>query len=330
MPKAVQYKPNSVIYFAGDVDDRVYLLQKGRVALTSTDIETGRQVTEYIKEGEFFGVKSALGHFPREESVMVISDAIVLAFSTPEFETFVQSNTRIIMKMLKVFSNQLRQIHRQTESLLHCEEQTNPDDGMNSVASCFFASQQYRAAADVANRYLKLFPAGKHAQDMRNIATNTLTSPRNFGDPPAGHAGIAGSRLAEPRKTGGPVGNDPNLAFTLAEGLAEQEKWDEAYKQYHSVIEIGDSPALGKAYVGAGRCLYEQQEYVRCAQLLATYINHNPKSLQMGDVLMYMGLAYREMGQIDKARAFFSKALTMAGPLLVPKLRELYEACGGA
>jgi CRP-like cAMP-binding protein len=326
MPKAVQFKPNSVVYFAGDVDDRVFLLQKGRIALTSTDIETGKQVTEYIKEGEFFGVKSALGHLPREESVMVISESNVLSFSTAEFEAFAQSNTRIIMKMLKVFSNQLRHIHRQIESLLHSEEQTNPDDGMFSVANCFFQSQQYKAASEVAIRYLKLFPTGKHVQEMKQIAQNTLVSTRAFGEhqTPA-RQGFQGSG----RQEGGPVGNDPNLALTLAEGLAGQGKWDEAYKQYHSIIEIGDSPALAKAYVGAGRSLYEQDECVRCVQLLTTFISHDPKSPQMGEVLMYMGLCYQRMDQNDKAKAFFGKALSMAAPQLAPKLRELYESCGG-
>jgi CRP-like cAMP-binding protein len=328
MPKAVQFKPNSVIYFAGDVDDRVFLLQKGRIALTSTDIETGKQVTEYIKEGEFFGVKSALGHFPREESVMVISESNVLSFSTAEFEAFAQSNTRIIMKMLKVFSNQLRHIHRQIESLLHSEEQTNPDDGMFSVANCFFQSQQYKAASEVAVRYLKLYPAGKHAQEMKQIAQNTLVSTRAFGErQTAARHGL--SCIGSGRQEGGPVGNDPNLALTLAEGLAGQGKWDEAYKQYHSIIEIGDSPVLGKAYVGAGKSLYEQDEYVRCVQLLTSFISHDPKSPQMAEVLMFMGLCYQKMDQTDKAKAFFGKALSMAGPQLAPTLRELYESCGG-
>jgi len=326
MPKAVQFKPNSVIYFAGDVDERVFLLQKGRIALTSTDIETGKQVTEYIREGEFFGVKSALGHFPREESVMVISDALVLAFSTPEFENFAQSNTRIIMKMLKVFSNQLRHIHRQIESMLHSEEQTNPDDGLYSVAKCFFSSQQYKPAAEVAIRYLRLYPSGKHVTEMKQIAQNNLAMEQAKGDKSAQRTNPFGNDL---RKTDGPVGNDPNLALTLADGLAGQKKWDEAYKQYHTIIEAGDSPVLGKAYVGAGTCLFEQDEYVRCVQLLTVFVGKDPKSPQMGEILMYMGLSYQKMDQIDKAKAFFAKALSMASPQFVPKLKELYAMCGG-
>ena len=325
MPKAVQYKTNSIVYFAGDVDDKVFLLQKGRMALTSTDIETGKQITEYIREGEFFGVKSALGHFPREESAMVIADSIVLAFSTAEFEAFAQTNTRIIMKMLKVFSNQLRHIHRQIESRLDSKEETNPDDGLFSVAKCFYNSQQYRAAGEVAVRYLQLYPSGKHVQEVKDIA-KAPKPPR----PPDDHLEIT---RAEDRQRTAPDGRTgrqrPNLALTLAEGLAGQGKWEEAYKQYHSVIELGETPVVGKAYVGAGQCLYEQEEHVRCVQLLSGYISQYPKSGQMADVLMYMGLCYQKMDQPDKAKAFFNKALTMAGPLLAPKVRELLESCGG-
>ena len=55
MPKAIQYNPNSVIYFEGDIEDKVYILQKGSIVMTFTDIETGSRVNEYIKQGEFFG-----------------------------------------------------------------------------------------------------------------------------------------------------------------------------------------------------------------------------------------------------------------------------------
>ena len=63
MPKAMQYTKGSIIYFSGDRDERIFILQQGLIVLTSTDIETGVPQTEHIKRGEFFGVKSALGAF---------------------------------------------------------------------------------------------------------------------------------------------------------------------------------------------------------------------------------------------------------------------------
>ena len=61
MPRAVQYSKGSIIYFAGDKDERIYILQTGCVILTSIDVETGNPVTERVKNGEFFGDKSSVG-----------------------------------------------------------------------------------------------------------------------------------------------------------------------------------------------------------------------------------------------------------------------------
>ena len=112
MPKAMQYTKGSVIYFEGDHDDRVFIMQAGAVVLQSTDIETGAPVIEQVKSGEFFGVKSAFGHFGREETATALVPTIADALSVQELEVLFSNNKQLIMKMLRVFSNQLRQIHR--------------------------------------------------------------------------------------------------------------------------------------------------------------------------------------------------------------------------
>ena len=86
MPKVMQYSKGSVVYFEGDKDERIFILQKGTIILSSIDVETGKEVAEPVREGEFFGVKSALGHFVREETVRVLTDSIAVAMTVPEFE----------------------------------------------------------------------------------------------------------------------------------------------------------------------------------------------------------------------------------------------------
>lgn len=76
-PKAVQYKANSIIYFKGDTSERVYILKSGKVSLKSNDIETGQEMQEMIQMGEFFGVKSALGKYPREETAIVLTLSLI-------------------------------------------------------------------------------------------------------------------------------------------------------------------------------------------------------------------------------------------------------------
>ncbi|MCR5613496.1 Crp/Fnr family transcriptional regulator [Treponema sp.] len=159
MPKAVQYAKGSIIYFSGDKDDRIYILQKGLVILTSTDIETGLSVTEQVKNGEFFGVKSALGHFPREETATVLEDTIAVTMSVFEFENIFSTNKDVIMKMLRVFSGQLRQLHKKTESILKSKVSADLSDGMHAVAKSFYNDEQYRACCDVCLKYLQSYPS---------------------------------------------------------------------------------------------------------------------------------------------------------------------------
>ena len=341
MPKAVQYSANSVIYFSGDFDARVFLLHSGHIALNSLDIETGAQITEYIKTGEFFGVKSALGNYPREESAMVLTDSLVYTFSVAEFEDFAQKNARIIIQMLKVFSRQLRNVHRQLESLMDSKQQTNNEDGLFTVATAFYKSQHYQAAAQVAARYRALYPAGKYLTAIAPMITNSAQmAGRSFGEArqPNPPGALPGGAVGTPAASVTPQAPRPeplsdasvDLSFQLAEDMAKQEKWADAYKQYHTIIELKQGSKVEAAYLGAARCLYKQSEYVRCIQLGTSFITQFPKSLKLAEILMFLGLCYQGMDRPDKALPFYDKALTMAGPLLVPKIKELQAACEGA
>lgn len=154
----MQYNKGSIIYFAGDRDDRVFILQKGCVIISTTDIETNLPVTEQIKNGEFFGVKSALGHFPREETATVLIDSVCLSLTVQEFETIFSSNKTLILKMLRVFSNQLRKVHTQIEEILNKGQNINRQSGLLGVAQAFFHDEKWRSCADVCLRYLKYYP----------------------------------------------------------------------------------------------------------------------------------------------------------------------------
>ncbi|MGN0732366.1 MAG: Crp/Fnr family transcriptional regulator [Treponema sp.] len=169
MPKVVQYTKGSIIYFAGDIDDRIYILQKGLVILTSNDIETGSPVTEQVKNGEFFGVKSSMGHFPREETATALQDSVVVTMTLREFEVIFSSNKDVILKMLRVFSGQLRQIHKKTESMLKNKLETNQADGMFSVAKSFYTDEQYRACCDVCIKYLTNYPTAPDKEAVAKI-----------------------------------------------------------------------------------------------------------------------------------------------------------------
>ena len=172
MPKPMTFTRGSIVYFEGDKDDRVYILQKGLITLTSVDVETNTPVTENIKAGEFFGVKSALGHFPREETATALYESVCITMSVTEFENVFSANKALIMKMLRVFSFQLRHIHHQIEGILRKgAEPVNLPEGMYSVIKAFESENRWQSCADVCKTYLLSFPNGGNKAEVAKLLT---------------------------------------------------------------------------------------------------------------------------------------------------------------
>ncbi len=171
MPKILNFSKGSIVYFEDDKDAKIYILQRGTIILTTIDPETKVTVTNQVKPGEFFGVKSALGRFPREETATVLQDSSVIALTVPEFETNFSSNKQIIMKMLRVFSAQLRQIHKRTEQILESTPES-PQNGMYSVAKTFFDDEQFVSCYDVCLKFLKRFSTSSYAASVKQMFEN--------------------------------------------------------------------------------------------------------------------------------------------------------------
>jgi CRP-like cAMP-binding protein len=165
MSKMLSYRGGSVIYFQGDAADKICIVRKGSVRVTYQNIETGDDEHETLAPGEFFGVKSALGRYNREENAVALQDSVIVALSAGEFEQFAMANTRIVMKMLKVFSNQLRRIHRQVTSLMVKEEQPGPEAGLFRIGRYYLKSKRYAHARYVFGSYLTYYPEGKEADE---------------------------------------------------------------------------------------------------------------------------------------------------------------------
>lgn len=168
MPKLVNFSKGSIVYFEEDKDDKIYILQSGTIILTSIDPETKVTVTNQVKPGEFFGVKSALGRFPREETATVLLDSQVIALTVPEFEKNFSGNKQIIMKMLRVFSAQLRQIHKRIEQILDSNPESS-QTGMLSVAKSFYEDEEFVSCYDVCLKYLKRFPQSPHIEQVKKL-----------------------------------------------------------------------------------------------------------------------------------------------------------------
>ena len=348
-PKAVQYRASSIIYFKGDQSDRIFLLNSGKVSLSYVDIETGQEVRDLIKMGEFFGVKSALGRYLREETAIVLQDSAVMVFSVPEFEQLAAKNTRIITKMLAVFSNQLRRIHRQVQNLMVSDQQVNPESGLYHIGEYYLKNKRYGQALYAFKRYLVYYPTGVYASDVTSKIVQAEEYVSRYGSgagpapaaaapsparvaspgmaparPSAPAASAATATAAAPAAGGG--ASDSAQAFYNAVSLVSQEKYLEAFKAFKKILDGGPDPEYSaKAEFEMAKCLFYLKQYDNCIRGFTAIAQKFPKHPELKDALFFVGRSYEEKGEKVKAAALFKKIIGM-GPEDDPVVRKVKKA----
>jgi TolA-binding protein len=338
-PKAVQYRANSIIYFKGDQSDRIFLLNSGKVSLSSVDIETGQEVRDMIKMGEFFGVKSALGRYMREETAIVTQDSAVMVFSVPEFEQVASKNLRIITKMLTVFSNQLRRIHRQVQNLMVSDEQVNPETGLYKIGEYYLMNKRFGQALYAFKRYLVYYPTGAYANDVTSkiVQSEEFLSRYGSGVPsgpaaaPApqspGPAAAAVSRAAA-APAAAASGESSELAqqYYNAVSLVSQEKYMEAFKAFKKILDGGPDPEYtAKAEFEMAKCLFYLKQYDSCIKSFTAIAQKFPKHPELKDALLFVGRSYEEKGDKPRAAGLYKKIISM-GPEDDPVIRKVKKA----
>ena len=309
MAKPLQYKAGSLIYFKGDPADKVFILQSGKVDLKHQDIETGEDVHDLVQPGEFFGVKSALGRYPREENAMAAIDVTIMAFTVPEFEALATANIRIILKMLKVYSNQLRKIHKQVSSLMEKEDQQNPEAGLFGVGEFYMRNKSYSQAKYVFGRYLTYYPSGRYAeQAAANLQQAEMALAKS--------GGVASPRVAQVANEAEPAQSmsDTSKLYYDAVSLISQQKYQQAYLAFKKIVDANeDAEYAAKSNFEIGRCLFLLNKFDDCIKYYTMMITKYPKHPDLSDTLFYMGQSYEKSNRKEQALVFYKKILSMPG-----------------
>ncbi|MDR3173932.1 MAG: cyclic nucleotide-binding domain-containing protein [Treponema sp.] len=296
MPKTFQFRSGAVIYFKGDPADRVFVLQSGMVSLTYQDMESGEDIHDTVQQGEFFGVKSAMGRYAREENAVALKDSTVLAFSVPEFESFAMVNARIIMKMLTVFSTQLRRVHRQLSILLKTEEQ-NPEAGLFSMGEYYLKQKRFDYAKYVFSRYITYYPSG------RNIAMAEANLK-------LAEQSMAAGQDTETAESSG----QSSSSYQRALGLASQGKYQQAYSIFKQIADSDpQSEWAVKSALEIGRCLYTLKKFEECIQYFTGMLSRYPQHPNIREAVFFVGQSNEQLGRKAQAQAFYKKILTMTG-----------------
>jgi TolA-binding protein len=291
MPKSHQYFTGSLAYARGDEANRIFVLRSGKISLVSIDIERGEEIREPVTAGEFFGVKSALGHFPREENAVAVADSTAMVFSVPEFEAFAVSNPSIILKMLKIFSNQLRRVHAQIARIT-TSETVKPAEGLFAIGDKYLKLKRYAHAKYIFSRYLIHYPSGAHAaQAAKNLK--------------AAESAIANTPV-KPQLKG------PAVDYRNAISLISSQEYDEAIEAFTKIINTCEEKEwISKSEYAVGNCLFLQEKFEDCIKYFSDLLSKNPGHSEAKEAMFYIGQAYERIGNKAQAASWYNKILAL-------------------
>lgn len=328
------YKAGSIIYFVGDTGDNIYVLKSGAVSLIYHSIETGDEVRETIKNGEFFGVKSSLAKRPREETALVIQASQVFVMTPQEFELLVTKNIKVITQFLRVFSNQLRRYGKMVHNFLNHAAVGDSQTELFQIGEYYLKNHKYKQALYVYEAYLRYYAEGGYASQAReriNAIKNAMS-----GKGPATYAAMTEEPGPSPEESPAEMAEESEENIDIATkyydaiSLFSQEKYADAlslFKALHQAegVDVNAGEYIPKIEFEMGRCLIALNRHQEAVGVLTNLIKRFPKDENLKDALFNIGIAYKQQGDKAKAVSFFQKVLKMLpeGPVDKRAKREL-------
>jgi TolA-binding protein len=234
------------------------------------------------------------------------------------------------MKMLKVFSNQLRRVHKQVDNLLQTNEAQSPEAGLFKAGEYYLKARQYSQAKYIFSRYLTYYPAGRLAELASRYLESAEGGSVKYGDGkgPAPLM-VESSRQGQSTRDAGPVDSgepsssparsapgeglsDAAKSYYDAVSLFSSEKYKEALTGFKRIVEANsDTEYVTKALYEMGRCLFMLQQFDLTIKHFTQMVQTYPKHPDLIDTLFYLGQSYEKKGDADRAKGFFKKILSM-------------------
>ena len=112
------YNPNDFIFHEGDMGNEMFIIQSGKVKI-SKQLKDGEEKTLVILgPGDFFGEMAVIDKDVRSANAVALEPSRLIALDEEVFEMHMQSNPKIVKKILKNLTARLRDGNQQIANLM--------------------------------------------------------------------------------------------------------------------------------------------------------------------------------------------------------------------
>ncbi|NIZ40568.1 cyclic nucleotide-binding domain-containing protein [Entomospira entomophila] len=312
MPKLLNFKTKSVIYFQGDRTAQFYVLRRGSVNL-SNDYS---KETESIEVGNFFGTQATLIGKPQGDTAMATLPSEIVAFDYQEFMTLIQSNPTLLSNMIQSFTTQLSGIHQKSQDLMNKakDEAMSFEISLFKNASFFLKNRAYLQAKQSYEAYIQRFPKGEFVQvatEKLAYTTSKLGSPEDLSEKLyltlSVQEEITSSQLT-------PMQQDYEEVLVLL----NQKKYTQALVKLTKLVRMDDDPAYDSLIASCqyllGETLLQTEKYQEAIEPLKIFTSEYSEHEEVSRAWISLAMAYDKINNLDEARNAYEMASKLTPP----------------
>jgi CRP-like cAMP-binding protein len=143
--------------------DQFYIVRSGKVQVSKEVQVVSEEGGNILNPGDFFGVISTMSGHSHIETAQALTDVSLIAVHREKFDLLIERNTPVAMKIIELFSRQLRHfdeaLARLTQKTIKAE---NDVSHLFRIGEFYVKQNQFSLAYYCYHQYLKNCPDGEN------------------------------------------------------------------------------------------------------------------------------------------------------------------------
>jgi len=182
------YQKGSYILVEDKANTLFYILKSGQAYVkTKSDLVVSdamrREEENALKPGDFFGVISAMSGHPSIESVVALTDVLVIIVRRDQFGVLIEKNGPIAMKIIRSFSRKLRFFDTALTKLSFSHSVEEDPLHLFSLGEYYFKQKSWIMAAYAYDKFIEYNPWHEHVSNAKErlakLAPYIQAKPKN-------------------------------------------------------------------------------------------------------------------------------------------------------
>lgn len=316
-PQLKKFNKNSIIYFTGDTDANIYILKEGQVVISFMPPDKLEEEAYVVKPGEFFGLKSAMGRYPREETAMAASDVVAVVMNENEFLAVNGKNEQLLLKILKALSKELRETVKKVNQLTG-QNEVLPDAGLFNYGMYYFKMKQYKKSQYCFKKLLELYPENYHKDEalaQLKAIESLIYSESSMDETQRTLSEISGGQDQKDIVETGEEksGSEDEKSFYDAVNAVLAEKLEEGLKLFK---QLYDNPSTSEEYksksmLEMAKILKRMKNLDAAEKVLKKFLSDFSSSNLIKEAIFELAELYKQKNDIEGCKKLLAKIIAI-------------------